>query len=72
MLVRIELNWIEQEGSSFGYIFLLKEAGVHVHIRELKQQLKKWIWAALNFIALYPSHLICLMSAKISFFEVEF
>ena len=32
--------------------------------------IKKWIWAALNFIALYPSHLICLMLANL--FEVEF
>ena len=29
---------IEQQGSSFGSIFLLKEAVVHVHIRERKQR----------------------------------
>ena len=32
---------IEQQGSSFGFIFLLKEAGVHVRIRERKWRRKQ-------------------------------
>jgi len=69
---------IEQQGSSFGSIFLLKEAGVHVHIRELKQQrrqlqkhhLKSELEPPRTLLHFIHLIIICLMLAN--FFEVKF